>query len=138
MEKEVLTILNFDLCAPSPVHFIKMYARVMKVDALTELIALYIADLQILLTNQLEFAPSLIGAACLFEAIIAQHQELPKKLFDQNMAQCIKLFGSWHSVEDFKKCEQTIRFVWQETRQNPQLNKFDAINNRYDSLGSSL
>lgn len=45
MEKDVLTLLNFQLCSPSSIHFIKLYSRLLKVDKLTELIACYIADL---------------------------------------------------------------------------------------------
>jgi hypothetical protein len=39
-------------------------------------------------------------------------------------------------VETFKECEKVVRHVWQEIRQNHSLSKFDAINNRYDVLGS--
>lgn len=78
MEKEVLTLLNFNLCAPTSIHFLKLYARLLKVDRLTELVALYIADLQLLLTNQLEFPPSLVGSVCLFEAFVAQVKPLPR------------------------------------------------------------
>jgi cyclin A len=45
MEKEILSLLSFDLCVPTPIHFIKLYARVLKLDPLTELIACYIADI---------------------------------------------------------------------------------------------
>jgi hypothetical protein len=116
MEKDVLSLLSFNLQVPTSIHFIKLYARVLHLNPLTELIACYIADLQLLLTNQLQFKPSLVGSVCIFEAYMAQNHELPKLDIDANFRLFIKLFGHLHQVEEFKEAEKVLRHVWQEIR----------------------
>jgi hypothetical protein len=71
MEKDILNLLNFDLYSPTAITFIKLYDQIMQVDMKTLKTAFYLADLMLLPSSSAEYAPSLMGSASLFIAMIS-------------------------------------------------------------------
>jgi len=97
MEKDILNILKFKLYAPTPVHFIALYNRIINFESDVKLTAEYLADLMMLTIKSSSYAPSLLASACLFVAMNSLHKELPGVDSDE-MRLCRSLFSDWATV----------------------------------------
>jgi serine/threonine protein kinase len=65
MEKQILTLLDFNCFSPTVPHFLKLYCRVVEVPDQVAMLSDYLADLTLLNTQILHFKPSLVASACL-------------------------------------------------------------------------
>jgi transcription initiation factor TFIIIB Brf1 subunit/transcription initiation factor TFIIB len=66
MERLVLNRINFNLCTPAPIHFLRRYSKAGHSDGVTHTIAKYIAEVSCLSYDLLAFLPSEIAAACVY------------------------------------------------------------------------
>ncbi len=88
MEKEILTLLNFELYSPSSMHFLKLYNEILEVPFVAFITAQHMADLMLLAVDSLKYEPSLIASACLFVALHTVENALPNPKTSVELRKC--------------------------------------------------
>lgn len=68
MEHLMIKVLNFDICAVTPLQFLHRFLRAVNADEQTQLIARYLCDLTLLEYNLVKHQPSLIATAVVVQA----------------------------------------------------------------------
>lgn len=101
MEREILNRINFNLCIPAPIHFLRRYSKAGHSDGLTHTIAKFITEMTCQSYAMLKFLPSQIAAASVLMArqIRGEYDEL----WDSNLRHY-----SGYEVEDLIECGQTM------------------------------
>lgn len=66
MERLILNRINFNLCSPAPIHFLRRYSKAGHSDGITHTIAKYIAETSCLSYDLLPYLPSEIAASCVY------------------------------------------------------------------------
>ena len=68
MERILLTKIDFNLCIPSPLHFLRRFSKAARSDSATHTLAKYICELSLLHSEMIQFLPSEVAAASVFVA----------------------------------------------------------------------
>jgi hypothetical protein len=63
MEVTILNALGFDICHPTPIHFLRRFSKAARSDSECHTLAKYLTELTAIQHESLCFAPSLIAAA---------------------------------------------------------------------------
>ena len=97
--------------------------------------ACYLADLMLLPSKSNIFKPSLIASSSLFIAILSISRKLTYDEINEMVSEeCLEFFGSWFTQDEFSSCVDHVLLSWNESRHNPNFSRFDAVNNKYDTL----
>jgi len=75
MEAAILSTLNFELCSPTPAHFLDRYQRANKCSEEHAHLMQYLAELCLLEVHMIQYTPSLVAAAAalLSNKLLRQH-----------------------------------------------------------------
>ncbi|TNV83080.1 hypothetical protein FGO68_gene7055 [Halteria grandinella] len=134
-EKEVLNILDFDLCAPSAPIFIKLLANILTLNEKHIRTACYLSDLLLISPFNYKYLPSLNGASCLFVSMVIHQFDFydePNKVKLQN---CKSLYKEYSfTLAQSKECIDHVLSTWTEARHNSSFSRFNAVNNKYMRL----
>lgn len=68
MEKQILTLLDFNCFSVTVPHFLNLYTRVVNIEKKVKIVADYLADLMLLSTQVLQYSSSLVASAILLLA----------------------------------------------------------------------
>lgn len=68
MEVQILNTLNFDVCHPTPLHFLRRYSKAARSDSECHTLAKYLTELAAVHYESLVYAPSLLAAAAVLLA----------------------------------------------------------------------
>lgn len=124
MEKQILTLLDFNCFSPTVVHFLKMIEMPDNIRVLSN----YLADIMLLTTDTLKFKPSLVAKVILYFACGALNNfSLPKGQTELYKT----LFGSY-TFDDFSTCAKTVQRCWADVKTSLS-NKHQAINTKFEN-----
>lgn len=62
----MLNTLGFDICHPTPIHFLRRFSKAARSDSECHTLAKYLTELAAVQYDALRFAPSLLAAAAVF------------------------------------------------------------------------
>merc|ERR1712137_756571 len=112
MEREILNRINFNLCIPAPIHFLRRYSKAGHSDGLTHTIAKFLTEMTCQSYSMLQFLPSQIAAAAVLMA--RQIQGGYDELWDNNLRHY-----SGYEAQDLVQCGQTLTMcILKEVRSN--------------------
>jgi len=123
MEKQILTLLDFNCFSPTVPHFLKLVEVPKNVEALSY----YIADLMLLTTKPLTFKPSLIASAILYLSCGALNNFITPN--DKEVYRT--LFGCY-SFSEFSSCVRVIQRCWADVKTSLS-NKHEAVNTKHEN-----
>ncbi len=66
MEVHILNVLGFDICHPTPIHFLRRFSKAARSDSECHTLAKYLTELAAVQYDSLRFAPSMLSAAAVF------------------------------------------------------------------------
>jgi cyclin A len=69
MEHLMIKVLNFDICAVTPLQFLHRFLKAVNADSQTDAMARFLCDLTLLEYNLVKYAPSLIATAAVVQAV---------------------------------------------------------------------
>ena len=81
MEITVLNTLGFDICHPTPIHFLRRFSKAARSDSECHTLAKYLTELSAIHYESLRFPPSLLAAAAVFLARTMHAQPDEDQLF---------------------------------------------------------
>jgi hypothetical protein len=124
MEKQILTLLDFNCFSPTIVHFLKM----IEMPDNSRVLCNYLSDIMLLTTNPLKFKPSLVANAILYLSCGALNNfQLP----DGQNELYKTLFGSY-TFDEFSTCARTVQRCWADVKTSLS-NKHEAVNTKCEN-----
>ena len=92
MERILLTKIDFNLCAPVPVHFLRRFSKAARSDSLVHTLSKYISELSVISHEMNDFLPSEIAAAFFAAAsvLIARKMKDIRPVWSSNLAHYTK------------------------------------------------
>lgn len=124
MEKEILTLLDFNCFSPTVPHFLKL----VDVSEKVRLLSNYLADLMLLTTKTLRFKPSLVANAIFFLSYgVFEKFKAPRDQIEK----CKLLFGDY-SFEEFADCVKTVHRCWADIKTSTS-SRHDAVNTKFEN-----
>ena len=101
MEREILNRINFNLCIPAPIHFLRRYSKAGHSDGLTHTIAKFLAEMTCQYYTMLKFLPSEIAGACVLLA--RQIRGGYAELWDDTLR-----YYSGYDIDNLRECGTTL------------------------------
>ena len=84
MEVTVLNTLGFDICHPTPIHFLRRFSKAARSDSECHTLAKYLTELAAIHYESLRFLPSLLAASAVFLARTMHEQPDDEEPFEWN------------------------------------------------------
>ena len=100
MERRILTVLDFNVTVSTPYPFLRRFLRCGKCDHRTHYLAYMLTELSHLVTEYLQFTPSIIASASIY---LAQKFLGSAAAWDRNLQ-----YYSGYSENDIKPCAQLL------------------------------
>lgn len=126
MEVGVLNTLNFDICHPTPIHFLRRFSKAARSDSECHTLAKYLTELAAIHYEALRFPPSLLAAASVFLSRVMHVQPDEEEPFtwDATMSHY-----TGYSRSDIQPVVLTLA-QWARDIQNPTA-KLNAVYRKY-------
>ena len=100
VERVILNALDFNLCIPSPLMFLRRYSKAARSDTLTHTLSKYLTELSVVSYAMIKYLPSQIAAASVY---IARRMENIQPLWHSTL-----VHYSSYKVEDIIDCAITL------------------------------
>jgi len=128
MEIKIMTVLNFEMGRPLPLHFLRRNSKAGQVDGTTHTLAKYVLELTILEYGLAHVLPSEIAAASLAFALRALDDEGKpwSELWDPTLE-----YFSQYRLQDIAQTLQQVASMVLATTRAPEKAKLMAIRTKY-------
>lgn len=124
MEVTVLQALQYEICHPTPIHFLRRFSKAARSDSECHTLAKYLTELAAIRSESLQFTPSMLAAASVF--LSRQMHIQPDESFTWN-ATMVHYTG--YTKQSIRQCVTTLA-QWAREAQNPQA-KLTAVYRKY-------